>query len=426
MPARIVMPKLAPTMEKGTITKWCVKENDTVKKGDVIAEIMTDKATYQLESPEDGVVYKLLYEANQEVPIDTLIAIILLEDETPEDGEKLIEGKGEAVVSGAENNAAKTTESEKQEHVEPGGKKGKIKATPAARRLAREENIDLAKINGSGPNGRIVKKDVNNYLQLKEQEAKAAEIGFGREIGREQLNLVQGEGEEERIPFTGIREIKARNLEAAKENVVPVTSVTEVNMTELMALHKNIRGEWEEQYGIRVTMNAFLIRALALSLRENLELNSTLDEANKEIVLKKDINIGVAMHINDNLIVPVIRYADKRSVLELASSVAAFIEKAKENKLTHEEMSGGTFTFTNVGPFGVQFSTPVIVYPQVGILGIGQINEKPVFNENDEVIKGLFSYISLTYDHRVVDGVPAAQFRQNIKTLIESPYRLLQ
>ncbi len=219
-----------------------------------------------------------------------------------------------------------------------------------------------------------------------------------------------------------MRRETANRLRLSKENTIPVTSVTEIDLTDLLDLYKSAKSVWREVYDVNVTLNAFFIKAVAICLRKHEMLNSTL--AGDEIIIRGSVNVGLAMNHNDQLFVPVIRSADVLSVREIAAGIAAYVEKIKENKLTIADMSDGTFTVTNVGPFDVQFSTPVIAYPQVGILGIGKVNERPVF-AGDAIVKRYLCYFSLTYDHRVIDGVPAAAFRKTLKELLEQPLSLL-
>jgi pyruvate/2-oxoglutarate dehydrogenase complex dihydrolipoamide acyltransferase (E2) component len=227
---------------------------------------------------------------------------------------------------------------------------------------------------------------------------------------------------DKRIPITSSRRHAINTLRQSKDNTIPVTSVTEIDLTSLLDLHQRIKPAWQAAHHVSVTLNAFFVRAVASALRRHEILNATL--VDNEIIVKGSINIGLAMHIHDVLYVPVIKNADSLTVLRVAELIREFVQKAEQNVLTPADMSDGTFTITNVGPFDVLFSTPIIVHPQVGILGIGKINERPVFM-GEAIVKRYLCCFALTYDHRVIDGAPAAAFRTTLKQLLEQPEGLL-
>ena len=400
MPVTLLMPRVQPAMQDGMIVKWIKNEGDPVAKGDIVLEITSEKASCEVESFHEGILYKTLANPGDVIPVNEPVAIIKLAKDTPEELAAMVPGKKNPVIM---------VEGKRVEVLlDHPATDGKIKASPLARRTASEYGINLGMVSGTGPGGRIIKQDVLEYHQ-------------SRSIAVEQMPVMPKLADK-RIPLSIIRRETTRRLQASKDNVIPVTSVTEMDLTDLVKLYKDTKTVWQNVYDTTVTMNAFFIKAVGLTLRRHELLNSTLES--DAILVKGNINIGLAMNIDDQLYVPVIRDADKLTVVEIARQVSLYIEKAKEKKLTLKDMQDGTFTITNVGPFDVQFSTPVIVYPQVGILGIGTLNVRPVY-QGDDIVKRSLCYISLTYDHRAIDGVPAAGFRKTLKELLEQPLSLL-
>lgn len=404
MPAELLMPRVAPAMQDGMIVKWFKQEGDSVKKGEIVVEITSEKASCEVESLTDGTLYKILAQPGDVIPVNKPVAIIRLPNDTQQDlgavqttkSNPVIFVDGQHVEINAPVPASQSAPT------------GRIKASPLARRIAANEGIELALIkSGSGPEGRIVKKDVLNFLAA----ASSKKV----------VSVLQSQPDK-RIPVSLIRRETAKRLQLSKDNTIPVTSVTEVDLTDFLTLYQSAKLAWKEVHDVSITLNAFFVKATALSLRRHEMLNSTFE--GNEIVIRGDINIGLAMNHNDQLFVPVIRHADTLSIVQIGETIAHFVEKMKDNRLTLEDMSAGTFTITNVGPFDVQFSTPVIAYPQVGILGIGKVNERPAF-EGDAIVRKQFCYLSLTYDHKAIDGVPAAGFRKTLKQLLEKPLSLL-
>ena len=400
MPVKLLMPRVQPAMQDGMIVKWLKKEGDPIAKGEIVVEITSEKASCEVESFHNGILYKMLANPGDVIPVNEPVAIIKLDGDTAEEL---------ASIDTSKKNPAIMVEG-KQVEVPldlPAGD-GKIKASPLARRIAGEYGINLAVVSGTGPGGRIIKQDVLDYHQTAGVAVKQAPV----------VEKIA----DKKIPLSIIRRETTRRLQLSKDNVIPVTSVTEMDLTDLLKLYKDTKTVWKNVYDTNVTMNAFFIKAVGLTLRRYELLNSTLES--DAIVVKGNINIGLAMSIDDQLYVPVIRNADKLTVMEIAQQVSLYIDKAKDKKLTLEDMQDGTFTITNVGPFDAQFSTPVIAYPQVGILGIGTVNVRPVY-QGDDIVKRSLCYMSLTYDHRVIDGVPAAGFRKMLKELLEQPLSLL-
>jgi pyruvate dehydrogenase E2 component (dihydrolipoamide acetyltransferase) len=359
MATKIVMPKLSLTMKEGTVGKWYKKQGDTITKGEPIVEIISEKATYDLEAPATGTLNKILVEAGVDAQVDTVLAYITAPDETiPE-----TEAKPQTIE-----------ETEKR-----------VIASPAAKRLAKEHLIDLSAVKGSGPEGRISEEDVNRFMeQTKGTMPKIKEI----------------------IPLSGLRKTTAERVSLSFRTAPHSTLMMEVNISKAKQLHEKLN----------VSYTAILAEATAKALLEHSIINSTMED--DHIKLFENVNVGVAVATENGLTVPVIHDADKKSLKEIDALIIELTEKARQGKLSKEELSGGTFTITNLGMYGVDFFTPIINPPEAAILAMGKITEKPVvINGQVEAIPTMM--LSLSYDHRIVDGAPAAEFLQKIKEKIE-------
>jgi pyruvate/2-oxoglutarate dehydrogenase complex dihydrolipoamide acyltransferase (E2) component len=390
-------------MQEATVVQWLKKEGDSIHKDELVVTIECEKASQDVEALTDGVLYKIVAQAGDIVAVNKPLAIIRLPQDTPEDLDSYNTAKPTSGLKMGENQPVASSAPSKVGDA--------IKSSPLARKLAESRGIDLAAIpRGSGPGGRIVEKDVLEFCE-----------SLSRTSGALTLEP-KTEPEDKRIPLSTIRQHTINKLRQSKDNTIPVTSVTEIDLTDLVTLYRQIKTTWQTAHQTTVTLNAFFVKATALALQKHEMLNSTF--ADTEIVVKSSINIGVAMHVNDGLYVPVIRHADRLTVATIATTISDFVKKIQLKSLTPEDMVGGTFTITNVGPFDVLFSTPVIVYPQVAILGIGKISERPVY-VGDQIARRHLCHFALTYDHRVVDGAPAASFRGTLKRLLEQPLGLL-
>jgi len=378
---KVVMPRLSLTVKEGTVVQWFRKEGETVKKGDPIVEVLSEKVTYDVEAPASGILRKISAVEGEDVPVAATLGIITEPDEP------LPEIKEVAVAP-----------PERIEEVTPLPEKEIVKkvrervlASPAAKRLAREHDIDLTKVKGSGPEGRIVEADVRRYLE--EEMALAPRV---REV----------------IPLTGIRKTTAERVSLSARTAPHSTVTMEVDMSNAVELREKTQ----------VSYTDILVKAVAQALEEHRCLNSTLER--QKIKIYEDINIGVAVATEKGLVVPVIRNANKKSLTEIASTLKELLEKAREGKLSREDMTGGTFTITNLGMYGVEVFIPIINPPEAAILGVGKVIEKPVIINKEIKIKPIM-YLSLSYDHRIVDGAPAARFLQKVKQILEKSSELI-
>jgi pyruvate dehydrogenase E2 component (dihydrolipoamide acetyltransferase) len=362
MVTKVVMPKLSLTMKQGTVGKWYKREGDAVEKGEPIVELISEKATYDLEAPASGILRKILVEEGVDAPVNEVLAVITGLDE------EFAETEMSARVQET------TVEAE-----------ARVLASPAAKRLAREHGVNLSHVKGTGPEGRIAEEDVERFI--KETGGILPKV---REI----------------IPLSGFRKTSAERLSTSFRTAPHSTVAMEVDVSKAVMLHERLR----------VSYTAILAKAAAKALIEHPMINSSLD--GDHIKVFEDANVGVAVATENGLVVPVIRNADKKSLQELDAAIEELTAKAKQAKLAMEDVSGGTFTITNLGMYGVDFFTPIINPPEAAILGVGAISEKPVAVRGIVEIKPLMM-LSLSYDQRVVDGAPAAEFLRKVKEKIE-------
>ena len=448
MAVELRMLQMDQTMTKGKIGKWLVQEGDTVTQGQPLLEIETDKVVHEQESPTDGVIAQLLAEEGANVPVNALLAII--------------GAPGEEVARVEADTAA-----EQEEPVQPVQPKATPstptvapKASPAARQLAEKLAIDLTQVKASGPGGRILESDVQRYIDLREPVPAPTETTrlkaspLARRLAKEHgvnLSSIIGSGPDGRIvrddvlqasataaetpvietpvlqqateviPMDGIREIIAERMTMSVQTNASVTLHTEVDATAFVELRGMLNDKLQARE-VSLTYTDLLVKVVANALREHPRLNATLTD--EGIHLLPEINIGVAVALEDGLVVPVVRNADKERLSEISAQVRSFAERARNNQLTPGELQGGTFTITNLGNLGIDAFTPIINPPESAILGVGRILKKPVVHEDEIVVRSMLT-LSLTFDHRVIDGAPAAQFLQTVSGYIQDPYLLL-
>ncbi len=412
MATKIGMPSLGHTMEKGTLLRWFKQEGEYVEKGVPLFEVETDKVTVEVESPASGVLLKILVGENEERPIGYTLAFL------GEQGETLSEQELQTVEAENQKLLQKKT-AEFSFPMPPAPSPApprpaqspssvdtsRIRISPVARKLAEEHGIDIARLTGTGPGGRIGKEDVERAIEEKSR------VGFTTIP----LTVLQT------IPLTGIRKRVAERMRSSWESVPQVTEVMEVDVTALVQYRERMLPQWEQQYGVRVSLNDLLLKGVALTLKQIPRLNAALH--GNEIQLYKEVHIGNAVNLEEGLIVPVLRNVDQKSIGEIAQESKALAEKARAGKLTIEEISGGTFTVTNLGGAGIDLFTPIINPPQCAILGVGRVAKRPVVVEDDIKIRSMV-YLCLVFDHRVVDGLPAAQFLSTLGQMLGTPEKL--
>ncbi|MEM3073019.1 MAG: dihydrolipoamide acetyltransferase family protein [Candidatus Bathyarchaeia archaeon] len=379
----VKMPKSSLTMKEGTILKWYKQEGERVERGEPLVQILEEKSTIDLEATTTGVVKKLYYRENQDVPVDEVIAAI----GAPE--EELPEVKPTAEIGPTLEKPQTVVEAQRLEAVKP-----HIRASPLARKLAEEHGVDLTLIQGTGPGGRITESDVRRFLEERPPTA------------------VEGRRVKETIPLTGMRKIVAEKMSLSRDTYPRITLIVEVDASEMKRFRERLR-LFEN---IDVSYTDILVKAVAKALTRHPILNSTL--TGNEVKVFQDVNIGVAVASPLGLVVPVIHGADNLTLTEIAKRSRELINKAREGRLTRQDVTGGTFTITNLGMYGVDLFTPIINPPETAILGVGRIRETPTVEEGRITIKPTM-FLSLSVDHRVIDGAPAGEFMQTLKKIFE-------
>ena len=411
MPVELEMPELAESVIEGEIVKWLVKEGDFVKQDQLIVEVMTDKVTVEVPSPFEGVLLKQVAKEGDVVPIGKPIAIFGKEGETLDAHAAKPEAKPEpkftqpAVPRG--NGQTQTADAGEHPLTSPFGRP---LAAPAVRKLAREMGIDLNRVRGSGDGGRIKREDIQRVAGA--STAAGAKPAPAAPIG-----------ETERVPLRGLRRVIADHMVHSKHTAVHTLHVDEADLTDLVAMRERAK-ERAAARGVKLTYLPFFVKASCAALKAHPYMNASLDDAKHEIVLKKEYNIGVATDTDGGLVVPVIHHADRMSIFELAQRIAELAEKARQGHLSHDEIAGGTFTITNVGSVGGLFTFPVINYPEVGILGTHSIQQRPVVRDGRVAVRHMM-YLSISFDHRVVDGATAARFARDVIDALQNPDMLL-
>jgi len=399
----VIMPKLGETMEEGRIARWHKNEGERVEKDEILFEVITDKATFEVESPYSGYVKKILYPAGDTpIKVTTVIAYIAdsLEEEIvfPQGGtvaKDEVEKKftGEAQV---QQQQQQPTAEEREE---------RIKISPAARKLAEEYNIDITTIKGTGPGGRITKEDVESVISQ-------------RVAGRAPL---QQEHQIQEIPLSQVRKIISQRMTYSKQTIPHYYLVAEINMSSVSKLRETMNSKYQGS----VSYTDFIIKALAISLTEYPLLNSHFDPQKEVIKQFSEVNIGMAVGLEDTLVVPVIFDVSSKSIIEISKERLLAVGRARERKVTLEEMNKGTFTISNLGMYEIEEFAAIINPPQVGILAIGKIGEKLYVSEGKMMILPLMK-VTLSADHRVVDGLYGAKFLKRLKELLESPEVLVK
>jgi len=400
----VIMPKLGLTMAIGRVANWLVEEGAVVKKGQILAEIESDKAIMQVEAPADGILGRIIAPKGKEVPVGEVIAWVLSPGEAVPQAELLMRAEAiEGTVPGVE--AVAEAEAATKAQAEP----KRVSATPHAKQLARELGVDLSLVTGTGPGGRITGDDVKAFMaMLEEERAKAVPVAEARPA--------------EFVPLSGVRRTIAERMAASHTTTARVTLFTEADATHLVEWRERLKLETSRQGVEPPSYNDLLIKVTAAALREFPYMNASLTEDG--IQQWPQVNIGLAVDSERGLLVPVVRDADRKSVWEIAQEVKKLVARTRDGTITPDELHGGTFTVTNLGMYGVDGFTPIINLPECAILGVGRIVAKPVVWDGQICIRqGMI--LSLTFDHRIVDGAAAARFLQRVAQFIEAPYLLI-
>ena len=462
MATEVILPKLGQTMEDGTIIEWLKQEGDPVQRGEVLFTLESDKATLEVESPGRGFLRRILVPAGETVPVLAVVGLITRqadEDISGYESRDRVSGVGDQVLGIGdqvpEAVAAAPTELEtpRPETLKPAP--GRIFASPRARKLAREKEVDLPLVSGTGPNGRIVERDVVAYLEAIPKATPVARrlaeqrgldlrtmigTGPGQRITKEDVERAlvaippapaavpvspaptAAARSLAEVPMSGVRAVIARHMRESHHDTAPVTLTTEADATDLAVLRERLKASLADELGFNLGYNDLLVKVTAQALRKYPYMNARLE--GEVIRHLGGVHVALAVDTERGLLVPVIRDAGGKGLTEIAREVRKLVERAQVGKALPDELSGSTFTITNLGMHEIDAFTPIINLPEAAILGIGRIKARPAVVDGEICVRQMM-WLSLTFDHRLVDGAPAARFLQYIKKLVEEPYLLL-
>jgi 2-oxoglutarate dehydrogenase E2 component (dihydrolipoamide succinyltransferase) len=427
----IHVPELGESVADATVGRWLKQEGEAVKSGEALVELETDKINFEVEAEQDGVLEFIAKGEGETVGVGEVIGT-LGEGEAGVDAsdspdEEFEEGEGEAPEE--EQAEAKQSEAEETADEEADGHReveSGVRASPSVRKLAREYDIELAEVSGSGSGGRVTREDVERLIR--EQGTGGAPTSEAKrptapeEDGRREVAPAAEDGREKRVRLSRRRLTIAQRLVESQQNSAMLTTFNEVNMNAVMELRRRRKDAFQERTGVRLGFMSFFTKAAIAALKAFPTVNAELQD--NELVLKHYYDIGVAVSTDEGLVVPVVRDADRKNFAEIEQSIAELATKAREGKLTLEDLRGGTFTITNGGIFGSLVSTPILTLPQVAILGMHKIQDRPVVVDGEIQVRPMM-YVALSYDHRVIDGAEAVSFLVRIKEMVEDPESLL-
>jgi 2-oxoglutarate dehydrogenase E2 component (dihydrolipoamide succinyltransferase) len=424
---------MGESVVEGTVGRWMKAEGDPIAKDETVAEIMTDKINVELPALEAGTLGKILIEEGTVVPVGAEIGIILRAGEALPAG-----GSDGGTVSVKESIpaapkpapvAAKSAPSPPSPA--PVSVQGEKKSSPVVRRLLHEHNLRLDDMPATGTGGRVTKQDVLNYIREHQsapgqpvvaQAAAAPTAPTEPSAAYMGTQAAHGEEAVERVPLAGVRKVIAEHMIASKQTSAHVMTMDEVDLTELVKVREAKKDQWRAAAGANITFMPFIVKSVIAALREFPKVNASIE--GDQIVYRKYYNIGIAVARDEGLIVPVVKHADQKSIAQIAREIADLGTRAHADKLQLPEITGSTFTLTNAGMYGALASTPVINQPEVAILGIHMIQKRPVVRENQIVIRDMM-YLTLSFDHRLIDGHVAVQFLRKVCERLEDPYELL-
>lgn len=393
------LPDIGEGIAEGEIVRWLVAEGDRVEEDDLLVEVLTDKANVEIPSPVSGTLVRIVAQPGQGVQVGGVMAIL----EVSTEAERPAKPPSDPAATGAPPKPATIPEPPPA-----GGSEADVLAVPAVRRLAKELGVEISSVRGTGPDGRVTERDVRAAAD--QAAGKAVEGGAGTSVPPDGPDA-------ERIPFRGRRRMVARKMSVSKSKIPHALLVDEVDATNLMAMREALRGIGERE-GVRITILPLVLQAVVSALERHPAINATLDEERGEIVRWKRYDLGVAIDAEEGLVVPVIRDAGGKTVVELAREIERLAEGARGGTLAPSEISGSTFTVTSIGSIGGLFSYPVINPPEAAILGLHKIIRRPVVREGEIVARDMM-YLSLSFDHRLIDGGTATRFMNDLVLRIE-------
>ncbi len=412
MAIKIIVPEIGESVIEATVHQWLKKEGDFVEAGEALVELETDKVNLEVGAKASGILANITVPEGQDVKVGDVLGMI------DENAEQPASTATQAITPAAEPALNSPSTSKEKREIEP---QQTSLVTPVASRLAHEQNIDLTQVRGTGPEGRVIKSDVEQYRQgQKANENKSSQRSAHQPIST--VNINSTERREERQRMSRRRRTIAQRLLEAKQSTAMLTTFNEINMAAVMDLRHRRNEAFQVHYGIKLGITSFFVKASVSALKAFPRLNAEIE--GDEIVLKHYYDIGVAVGAEEGLVVPVIRDADRLSFAEIERQIKEFATKAENDTFSADDLRGGTFTVTNGGVFGSLLSTPILNLPQVGILGLHKIEDRPMAQSGEVVIRPMM-YVALSYDHRIVDGREAVQFLVHLKELLEEPERFL-
>jgi 2-oxoglutarate dehydrogenase E2 component (dihydrolipoamide succinyltransferase) len=442
MSTNVIMPQMGESVAEGTITKWLRKVGEPIGRDEPLFEISTDKVDAEIPSPAAGILSQILVKENETVAVNTVVAVIDGEGTATAAPAKEAEEQVSAAPS-APAAAEPPTPAPASPDTAPAAvpsaspESAEVRSSPLVRRIARDYQVDLTQVRGTGSGGRISKKDILDYVEQRQSAAAARAVAVPAP-SEPQPSVAQPfsppaspprtavqpapapsafAGTAQVVQMSPMRRQIAEHMVASKRTSAHVYTVFEVEMTKVVEARERQRAEFERRNGFKLTYTPFFVRAAVEAIRDNPAINSSVEGTS--IIYKRDVNVGVAVALEAGLIVPVIKRADEKNFLGIARAVQDLAERARNKRLSVEDVQGGTFTITNPGSFGGLFGLPIINQPQVAILGVGAIEKRPVVRDDAIAIRTM-AYLSLSYDHRVIDGAVAEKFLGRIKQILEN------
>jgi len=425
VPIEVKMAKLSPTMESGQMVKWLVKVGDKVKEGDTLAEVQTDKAVMPMESFDEGTVALLDVKEGDEIALGQRVLVLAKKGEDPEVVAKAVGGKADQSFAPRKDfdsqeqtsspiQAAPATNGHAHAHAlapepVPFSAAGRVKSSPLARKVAAAQQVDLAEVKGSGPGGRVVRDDVEGFLKSRTSTKPTA------------MPLAASSREAERVPHSRMRKTIAARMLQAKQAAPEIHVTVDVRVDKLMAVRESLNKALAAEK-LKLSVGDFVTKAVALALRKHPDVNASYET--EALVRHPEVNVGIAVALDGGLIVPVLRNADAMGLREVRTGTDAIVAAARANKLTTAQMTGGTFTISNLGMYGVRQFDAILNLPEVGILAVGSADPRAVV-ENGQLVVGTVMTVTLTADHRAVDGALAAEFLRTFKNFLEEPASML-
>jgi pyruvate dehydrogenase E2 component (dihydrolipoamide acetyltransferase) len=438
------MAKISPTMESGQIVKWLVKVGDQVKEGDTLAEVQTDKAVMPMEAFDEGTVARLDVAEGEEVPVGKRVMVLAKKGEDPKavgggasgaapaqpkreqakpaaerkDEPREVGGNGQRETVGAPSSKA-TAHAQAPAAAEAGGR---VKSSPLARKIAEEANVDLHQVTGSGPGGRVVRRDVEAFLEHPSKPARAAEPAPAERVASApKAAPAAAPAAPQRVALSRMRATIAQRMTEAHQKAPAIHVTVDIRMDQVAAIRERLNRELAGE-NLKLSMGDFVTKAVALALRRHAGVNATFEDG--VIVQHSEVNVGLAVAVEGGLIVPVLRNADSLALRAIRVASEKLYESARQMKLSADQMNGATFTISNLGMYGVRQFDAILNLPQVGILAVGAAEKRPVV-DGETLTVGTMMTVTLTADHRAVDGAAAAEFLRTLKRLLEEPAAML-